>query len=72
MQLNFFFSHIAQKKELTSQPKIHTFVRLGMNMNIQGGALNRGLFFAGPSPLPLGAVSGDISENRWAAVQMMA
>jgi hypothetical protein len=29
---------------------------------VQGGALNRGLFFAGPPPSPLGAVSGKISE----------
>jgi hypothetical protein len=34
---------------------------------IQGGAVNRGLFFADPLPSPLGAVSGKISENRWAA-----
>jgi hypothetical protein len=31
---------------------------------IQGGALNRGLFFADPPPSPLGAVSGKISEIR--------
>ncbi len=29
---------------------------------IQGGALNRGLFFADPPPSLLGAVSGNISE----------
>ncbi len=29
---------------------------------IQGGAMNRGLLFAGPPPPPLGAVSGKISE----------
>jgi hypothetical protein len=34
---------------------------------VQGGALNCGLFFAGPPLSPLGAVSGKISENRWAA-----
>jgi hypothetical protein len=33
-------------------------------LNVQGGAFNRGLFFAGPPPLPLGAVSGKISEIR--------
>jgi hypothetical protein len=31
-------------------------------MYVQGGALNRGLFFAGLPPSPLGAVSGKISE----------
>jgi hypothetical protein len=31
---------------------------------IQGGALNRGLFFADPPPSLLGAVSGKISEIR--------
>jgi hypothetical protein len=31
---------------------------------VQGGALNRGLFFADPPPSPLGAVSGKISEIR--------
>ncbi len=31
---------------------------------IQGGAVNRGLFFAGPPPSPLGAVSGKNSEIR--------
>jgi hypothetical protein len=30
---------------------------------LQGGALNRGLLFADPLPSPLGAVSGNISEN---------
>jgi hypothetical protein len=34
---------------------------------VQGGAVNRGLFFADPPPSPLGAVSGKISKNRWAA-----
>jgi hypothetical protein len=34
---------------------------------VQGGALNRGLFFVDPPPSLLGAVSGKISENRWAA-----
>jgi hypothetical protein len=33
-----------------------------LNIYIQGGALNRGLFFAGPLPLPLGAVIGKISK----------
>jgi hypothetical protein len=37
------------------------------NHHLQGGAVNHGLFFAGPQPSPLGAVSGKISENRWAA-----
>jgi hypothetical protein len=32
--------------------------------NIQGGALNRELFFADPPPSLLGAVSGKISEIR--------
>jgi hypothetical protein len=32
--------------------------------HIQGGALNRGLFFADPLPSLLGAVSGKISEIR--------
>ncbi len=36
---------------------------------MQGGAANRGLFFAGPPPSPLGAVSGKISENQWAVVK---
>jgi hypothetical protein len=42
---------------------------IGMNMgiDIQGGALNRGLLFADPPPSLLGAVSGNISEKRWAA-----
>jgi hypothetical protein len=31
---------------------------------IQGGALNRGLFFADPPPSLLGAVSGKISKIR--------
>jgi hypothetical protein len=31
---------------------------------VQGGALNRGLFFADPLPSLLGAVSGKISEIR--------
>jgi hypothetical protein len=31
---------------------------------VQGGALNRGLFFADPPPPLLGAVSGKISEVR--------
>ncbi len=31
---------------------------------VQGGALNRGLFFADPPPSLLGAVSGKISEIR--------
>ena len=47
------------------------FFYVGLNttlvMIIQGGALNRGLLFADPLPSPLGAVSGNISENRWAA-----
>ncbi len=30
---------------------------------VQGWALNRGLFFVGPPPSLLGAVSGKISEN---------
>ncbi len=34
------------------------------NIRVQGGALNRGLFFAGPLPSPLGAVSGKISKIR--------
>ncbi len=34
---------------------------------IQGGALNRGLFFADPPPSLLGAVSEKISEIREAA-----
>jgi hypothetical protein len=34
---------------------------------VQGGALNRGLFFADPPPSLLGAVSGKISEIRQAA-----
>ncbi len=33
-------------------------------LHVQGGALNRGLFFADPLPLLLGAVSGKISEIR--------
>ncbi len=33
-------------------------------MYVQGGALNRGLFFADPPPSLLGAVSGKISEIR--------
>jgi hypothetical protein len=33
-------------------------------MNVLGGALNRGLFFADPPPSLLGAVSGKISEIR--------
>jgi hypothetical protein len=32
--------------------------------NLQGGALNRGLFFADPPPSLLGAVSGKISKIR--------
>jgi hypothetical protein len=32
--------------------------------HVQGGALNRGLFFADPPPSLLGAVSGKISEIR--------
>jgi hypothetical protein len=37
---------------------------------LQGGAVNRGLFFAGPALTPLGAVSGKISTDgrrskRW-------
>jgi hypothetical protein len=32
--------------------------------HVQGGALNRGLFFADPPPSLLGAVSGNISEIR--------
>jgi hypothetical protein len=35
-----------------------------ITMHIQGGAVNRGLLFAGPPPSPLGAVSGKISEIR--------
>ncbi len=31
---------------------------------VQGGALNRGLFFADPPPSLLGTVSGKISEIR--------
>jgi hypothetical protein len=34
---------------------------------VQGGAVNRGLFFAGLLPSPLWAVSEKIRENRWAA-----
>jgi hypothetical protein len=30
---------------------------------VQGGAVNHRLFFAGPPPLPLGAVSGKISKK---------
>jgi hypothetical protein len=33
-------------------------------LNIQGGAVNRGLFFADLPPSLLGAVSGKISEIR--------
>jgi hypothetical protein len=36
----------------------------GWGVHVQGGALNRGLFFAGPPPSPLWAVSGKISEIR--------
>jgi hypothetical protein len=31
--------------------------------SIQGGAVNHGLFFAGPPPTPLGAVSSKISKK---------
>ncbi len=40
---------------------ILTFL-LFLHILIQGGALNRGLFFADPPPSLLGAVSGKISE----------
>jgi hypothetical protein len=33
-------------------------------VDIQRGAVNRGLFFADPPPLLLGAVSGKISELK--------
>jgi hypothetical protein len=35
--------------------------------SVQGGAVNRGLLFAGPPPSPLGAVSGKISKICQAA-----
>jgi hypothetical protein len=34
---------------------------------IQGGVVNHGLFFVGPPPSPLGAMSRKISGNQWAA-----
>jgi acetyl/propionyl-CoA carboxylase alpha subunit len=37
------------------------------NGTIQGGVVNRGLFFVGPPPSPLGAMSRKISGNRWIA-----
>jgi hypothetical protein len=36
----------------------------GMSKYVQGGEFNRGLFFAGPPPSPLGPVSGKIREIR--------
>ncbi len=36
----------------------------GSQRLVQGGAVNRGLFFADPPPSLLGAVSGKISEIR--------
>jgi hypothetical protein len=43
--------------------KLHSGVYKLLEINyIQGGAVNRGLFFAGLPPSPLGAVSGKISE----------
>jgi hypothetical protein len=43
---------------------------LGQYFEKQGGAVNRGLYFADLSLL--GAVSGKISKNRWAVVWTMA
>ncbi len=43
--------------------EIYKIVQI-ISPSIQGGALNRGLFFADPPPSPLGAVSGKISEIR--------
>ncbi len=40
------------------------FTMILEEMLIQGGALNRGLFFADPPSSLLGAVSGNISEIR--------
>jgi hypothetical protein len=43
---------------------IFMHAKINHKTDVQGGALNRGLFFAGPPPSPLGAVSGNISEIR--------
>jgi hypothetical protein len=50
-------SATARNKKVTFPP--NCFV-----IHIQGGALNRGLFFADPPLSLLGAVSGKISEIR--------
>jgi hypothetical protein len=44
--------------------KFFSTVNLEQMRYIQGGALNRGLFFADPPPSLLGAVSGKISKIR--------
>jgi hypothetical protein len=52
-----FMEHV--RNRMLFQPK-----PLYCQYNIQGGAVNRGLFFAGPPLSPLAAVSGKISEIR--------
>ncbi len=49
---------------LRSRQKEYQGVRGRTGHHVQGGALNRGLFFADPLPSPLGAVSGKISKIR--------
>ncbi len=41
---------------------VYVYIYIYTYINIQGGAVNRGLFFADPPPSLLGAVSGKISE----------
>jgi hypothetical protein len=43
---------------------IYIYIYIYICIYIQGGALNRGLFFADPPPSLLGAVSGNINEIR--------
>jgi hypothetical protein len=44
--------------------KVLTGLLMPVTSFVQGGALNRGLFFADPPPSLLGALSGKISEIR--------
>ncbi len=57
--------HLFNEGTIFSQDSLQMAMERAADLvDIQGGAVNRGLFFADPPPLLLGAVSGKISEIR--------
>ncbi len=54
----------SENVQLNKAPMTNLLGLVIMIICIQGGALNRGLFFADPPPSLLGAVSGKISKIR--------